>query len=182
MALAAASAATSAVGSMQQGRQQKKAAQAQAQVAANNAAIAEQNAKDAIVAGQQQEQQNRMEHNQRIGAMRAGAGASGIDVGAGSALDAVGDAAMMKEYDTLSIRDQAARQANNSYQQAADFTTQGNMATVAGKNAQSNGMWGAAGSLMSGAGQVAGSWYKMKQNATPATPALPVSTIPWSDR
>jgi hypothetical protein len=154
----------SAVGSYQQGQQQKKVAQAQAQVAANNAAIAEQNAKDAIVAGQAQEQQNRMEHNQRSGAIRAEAGASGIDVGAGSALDALGDAALMKEYDTLSIRDQAARQANNSYQQAADFTTQGNMATAAGKNAASNGMWGAAGSLMSGAGQVAGSWYKYKKD------------------
>jgi hypothetical protein len=154
------------MGSVQQGQQQKKVAQAQAQAAANNAVIAEQNAKDAIVAGQRQEQQNRMEHNQRIGAMRAGAGASGIDVGAGSALDAFGDAALMKEYDTLSIRDQAAQQANAYYQQAADFTTQGNMATAAGKNAAQAGAWGAAESLLSGAGKVAGSWYKYKKRAT----------------
>ncbi len=181
MAMAAASAAAQAASAAKQGRQQKRAAEAQAQVAANNSAIAEQNAKDAIVAGQNQEQQSRMEHNQRTSAMRAQAGASGIDVGGGSALDAIGDATMMKEFDSLMIRDNAARTANNYYQQAADFTTQGNMASVAGKNAASNGTWGAAGSLMSGAGQVAGSWYNYKAS-TPAAPAAPkVSTRPWGD-
>jgi hypothetical protein len=163
MAMAAASATMSAVGSYKQGQQQKKMAQAQAQIAANNSAIAEQNAKDAIIAGQSQEQQSRMEHNQRAGAMRAQAGASGIDVGVGSALDAVGDATMMKEFDSLSIRDNAARTANNYYQQAADFTTQGNMAGVAGSNAAANGKWGAAGALLSGSSNVADNWYKYKK-------------------
>jgi hypothetical protein len=148
-AVAVAGTGMSVMNSVQQGQQQRKSALAQAQVAANNAAIAEQNAKDAIVDGQRQEQRKRMEHNQRIGALRAQAGASGGDVGSGSALDTFADATMMKEYDSSLLRDQSERAYNTYMQQAAGYASQGSMALEGGNNAARNGLWAGGSSLLS---------------------------------
>lgn len=147
-------------GAYQDGRQQQAMANYQAQVARNNQQIAEQNAKDAIEAGQANEQRQRLKTAQTIGAMRASAGGSGFDIASDSFLDDFGAAAMTGEIDALNIRNDAQRQANNYWRQAADYGSQAGMHKASGKNAMSNAFMNMGGTLLSGAGGlVDSSWY-----------------------
>lgn len=166
-------------GSYQQGQQQAAQARYQAQIAANNAQIANQNAKDTEAAGAAEEQRKRIENSQRTSALRAAAGASGVDVGTGSALDSFADATMIGEYDALSVRNNYQRQANAYYQQAANFTNDSALYRQAASNATGNALTGMAGSLLSGAGQVASSWYSFKDSLTsqPSRQALGAGTV-----
>ncbi|MFC7452043.1 hypothetical protein ACFQPI_03030 [Insolitispirillum peregrinum] len=157
----AAGTVVSAAGSIKQGNEQAKQARYQAAVAENNAAIADQNARDAVTAGKAEEQRQRVANSQKLGEMRAQMGASGVDVGMGSALDASADQVMIGEVDGLNTRDGWLRNQNNYLQQANDFRNESAMYGAAAKNAKSNGTWGAAASLLSGMGQVGSSWYDM---------------------
>lgn len=152
--------ATSVAGGIVSAQAQRKAGKAQAAIAEQNAERAERNAKEVVAEGNEKERQSRMQHNQLIGQMRAQQGASGIDVGTGSALDATADADMLKEYDTLTIRNDTTRQANNYYQQAADYRTQGSLAASTANNAATGALFGSAASALNGISSVSGSWYK----------------------
>jgi hypothetical protein len=163
IALMAAATVINVANSLSQGQQAKKQADFQAQQAANHAAIAEQNARDARAAGQAAEQRQRLETAQHLSAQRAAAGAGGVDVGGGSALDSFADTAMLGEYDALAIRNNAIRQGNGFVQQATDFTNQSSQYKIAGQNALTNGAMSSAGSLLGNGGRVAKSWYDYAQ-------------------
>lgn len=159
MAAMAAGTAVSAYSAYSSGQQAKGQATYQSAMARNNADIATQNAKDTEAAGRAEEQRQRIENAQKLGAIRAVAGASGVDVGYGTALDTVADQTMIGEYDALTTRNNYQRQANGYYQQAANFLNDSSSYQTAASNATLNGALSAGGTLLSGAGKVAGSWY-----------------------
>ena len=160
VAVAAVGAATSAYSSYSAGQDAKAQGNYQSAVAKNNAAIATQNAKDAEAAGRAEEQRQRIENAQKLGAIRAVAGASGVDVGYGTALDTIADQNMISEYDALTTRNNYQRQANTYYQQAANYLNDSSAYGTAASNASTNGALSTGGSLLSGAGKVANSWYQ----------------------
>lgn len=145
-------------GQYQQSKQQAAQANMQAQIAANNATIAEQNAREAVAAGKAEEQRQRIANNQRLGKMRAQFGASGVDLGTGSALDATADQAMMGEADALTSRNQWQQQENSLLQQANRLRNTSSAYDFSARAAKRNGAWKTGTSLLDGAGWVAGKW------------------------
>lgn len=146
-------------GAVQQGRSEKASREYQAQTARNNAVLAEQNARDATAAGQAEEQRRRMAASRQVGALRAGAGASGFDVGMGSVVDEFAAAEMIGESEALSIRNDFTRKAHAYRSQSADFAADAGAYQTAGRNAAASGWMKAGGALLSGAARVDPSWY-----------------------
>lgn len=99
---------------------EQRAAESQAGLLDYNANVAELQATDAIERGREQESRFRAGVKQLIGAQRAEIGASGTDVGFGSAIDVQEDQAFLGELDALTIRTNAAREAWGYKVQAAD--------------------------------------------------------------
>lgn len=128
--------------------QQAKSAQA---VAANNAKLAEWQAQDAITRGQRSEQAQRMKVAQLKGSQRASMAARGLDLGEGSALSILQDTDYMGEVDATTIRDNATREAWAYRNQAAQYKSQADSMSPFGS---------AFGTLLTGAGSVADSWYR----------------------
>lgn len=127
-----------ALGALSSGESQSEALGYSADVASNNATLA-------LQAGDMNARRQQMLSSQKIGAERAGYGASGIDSGSGSALDVLGSSAMNGELDKLNILHGAQVQAINFENQAAIDRSQADSA----KNA---GLFGAAGALAGGVG------------------------------
>lgn len=133
----------------------------QSSVARENARISEEKARLALEAGQASEQNTRLRTSGLIGTQRAAMAANGIDLGEGTANDILTTSAYMGERDALTVKDNAARQAwgyrveginasNNAV--ALDRTRDGIDPAMT-----------AAGSLLTTAGSVAGTWYGMKK-------------------
>lgn len=135
-----------AASSIMQGDEAKRAAEA-------NARMARLAAEDARRRGATQAGQARMQGSQVVAQQRAVFGVSGVDSGTGTAarLAAVTQAAA--EVDAQTLRNNATRQAYGLEQQSSEMQRQGSAAQTAG-------YWGAAGSLLGGAGQIAGIGYK----------------------
>lgn len=135
-----------AVGQIQQGEEAKRAAEA-------NARMAKMAAADARYRGGVQAGQARMQGSQVVAQQQALLGASGVDTGTGTAAQMAAVTRASAEVDALTLRNNAARQAYGLEAQADEMKRQGNAA-------QSAARWGAAGSLLGGAGQVAGIGYQ----------------------
>lgn len=159
--LQAAGGVASAMGAYSNARTQKAQLEAQAQAATSNAAVAATQARMALEMGEQQEAGQRMKTAALFSDQRAAMGANGVDMGSGSPSEILASTKFMGERDALTIRDNAIRQAwgykvgaNNALTQAASARA------MAGSI---NPMVAAGSSLLTGAGNVAGSWYKMKR-------------------
>ena len=117
---------------------QSRAASGQAdyasQIAANNAAIAEQNAQISLEKGKADEADKRRETRQRIGLQRAQLAGMGFDVSEGSSIDILGDTAALGELDVLRIDADAENRANNFRKQAANFEAEATLGRFAAKN------------------------------------------------
>lgn len=131
------------------------AAEDEAQLADYNAAVADVQAKDAIERGYEEENRFRVQVKQAIGNMRTGFGASGVDVGYGSAAETQVDAAQLGELDALTLRTNAAREAwgfkvaAEDYRRRATITRRGgSFAVRAGAEQQTAARFGAATSLL----------------------------------
>lgn len=111
------------------------------------ATVDDQNAQLSLLDGEQQALQTRRDERQQAGDMIAQQGGSGIEIGSGTAGDLIAESAYQRELEILNIRTKATRQANNLYQDAADKR-------AAGKAAIINGVFGAAASAISGAGDI----------------------------
>jgi len=155
------------VGSFQQSKATKAATAYQAGVSANNAQLAEWQAQDALQRGQTAEQQSRMRTAQLKGSQRARLAASGVALTEGSALNILDDTDYMGEQDALTVRNNAAKEAWAYRNQAAGLSTDALM-LQSRADAESPGA-SAFGSFLTGAGQVASSWYQYKNART--TPA-----------
>lgn len=111
--------------------QTHRAGKKQEQQANFNAAIAEEQAEDAVARGKQEEDRYRAGVRANVGTARTAFAAQGVDVGSGSAADVQGDIAYLGELDALQLRNNAAREAWGYRVEARNYVDQG-------KNARSN--------------------------------------------
>lgn len=152
----------SAVGSYNQARGQQNALDYESAVASNNAKIADYQAQLAIQNGQTQEENQRLKTAAMFGTQRAGLAANGVDLGSGSANEVLATTSMMGERDALTIRDNAARQAWAYRNQAAGYLAESQADSGAAKAISP--AFSAAGSLLTGAANVASGWYRYNRS------------------
>lgn len=158
-------AGVSAMGAQQQAEASAASNRYQAQVAANNALIAEQNARYAREAGQSQAYQNQYKIRQAVGAQKAQQGASGIDVNSGSPLDVRVSTAELGELDTLTILNNAEREAYGYESQSVNFKAESGLRLMEADNDRAAGRLGVAKSLIGGAQSVSDKWLSYKKVA-----------------
>lgn len=161
-AASVASAAMGAFGAIQQGQAAKNAAEYQAAVDRNNQQVAEWQAKDAVDRGAEAERQHRIKVAGVLGSQKAAMAANGLDLSSGSPLDILGDTAMYGELDALTIRSNAEREAYGYRVRSQDFASSAQLAQMRGSSAATAGMIGAGATLLTGAGQAASTWAKLK--------------------
>jgi len=159
------STALGVVGSIQQGKAANAAAKYNAQVARNNAQVQEWQAKDAEARGRTKELQHRQQVSQLIGRQRAVMAGNGVDVNLGSAVDLQADTASQGEFDALTIRSNAEREAYAARVGASNYTAEAGLQIGQGKAAKQAGFMGAGTTLLSGAGSVADKWLTYRKAA-----------------
>ena len=142
--------AVGAVSTIQQSRAQASAYESQANAANQNAKISEKQAEIASQNGAQEEKQMRQRGAAMIASQKAGFAASGIDSGAGSALDVTNDTSTQNELDALAIRRSSANQVWNYQTEATNYKNQANAARYAAKNAKTAGTLNAFGTILNG--------------------------------
>lgn len=170
-----AGAGITAFGSYESGQANSKAEAYQAQVAANNAAIAQQNARLDIQAGETAATNKGLQTRSKVGSEKASQGASGIDVNTGSAADVRTGTEELGQLDALTIRSNAAKQAYGQMVTATSDTAQNELLTSESSQSAEAGEIGAAGSLLSGVSSV-GRNYAGFQNTQPG--GAPTETGP----
>ena len=142
-------------GAIQQGQAAKSSANYNAAVAANNAKIADQNAKWAAAEGNANVEAKQLETRQKVAAMKTAQAANGVDINSGSALDVRTSAAELGELDALNIRANSARKVYGYETQSSNATAQSQLDKSEGKNAATAGYVGGATTLL---GTVGDNW------------------------
>lgn len=160
MGLSGAGMAAGAFGAYKSAAGQKAALGYQASVADSNAQIADEQARFALMNGQQEEQALRMRTAATMADQKATAAANGVDVGSGSPTELMASTGYLGERDALTLRDNAARAAWAYGQRATGFRNEASMdrATAGAMNPWESG----AGSLLTSAGSVANQWYRYR--------------------
>lgn len=148
MIATAASAGVGAVSSIQQGQVAK-------QVARNNATMAEYAAQDAQKRGEEEATTIQRKGAALKSAQRVSLAAKGLDLGYGTAADLQDQTDFFTQSDVATTRTNAKREAWST-------RAQGQQRLAQGKADALNSMYGAAGSLLGGAGQVASKWYEYR--------------------
>lgn len=120
---AVAMAAVQAVGGIVQGIEANNAARA-------GARVDEENARLALLEGEQQALATRRDERRQAGDMLAALGGTGIQVGSGSAADVLAESAFQRETEIFNLRTRAAREAQGLNQAAADKRRAGRAAIV----------------------------------------------------
>lgn len=138
--IAAIGAAVSAYGQAASARTQKKQIQ-------YNQTITERARADALARGEVEAQRHRQKVSILVGRQRALVGASGADLGSGSALDIVEDSYAMGELDVLTIRNNAAREAYG-------YEVRGQSLMFDEQQARLAQNWGTGANLLGGAASV----------------------------
>lgn len=164
LAATAISTGMAVAGSVQEGQAASAQAKYQAQVARNNQILAEQKAKDAEARGKIAEQRQRMLTAQEIGKARASAAARGVIVDSGSSLVHQEDLAQAGEFDALTIRYNARREAAAHRSLSRDFGAEGELFDMSGQSLERQGQMQGFSSLIDGAGSVANKWYVFRQH------------------
>ena len=148
-----------------------------AQVARNNQVTANDNANLATFKGEQQVGIAQQRTAQTIGAQRAGAGASGVDVNSGSPVRGQEDTARIGAMDVQTIRANAARS-------AWGFRTQGENFANEAKLDEARGDMGALSSLIGGGANFAEKWDNYRkhgwQQQKDYNASGAVNTGPWA--
>lgn len=143
MGIMAASAVVSAVGARNQAMATRNAAQM-------NQSIAEVQAQDATLRGEQEAQAINRNARQTVGAQRAAYAARGVDLGAGTPADVIDQTDFFGQADAATARSNAAKEAWGYRARGAGFAAEA-------ANANPNRAAGL--SLLGSAGSVASSWY-----------------------
>lgn len=133
--------------------QQKQAADAQADVAKVNAQNEETQANAVAQQAQLEAEQQRRQNRQRLGAQRAAAAKSGIDLSSGSITDVFEDTAVQGELDALSTI--YAGQTQSAY-----LRGRASVSRFEAKNYRRSGNLQAAATLIGGAGSAYGSYSR----------------------
>lgn len=153
-------AGTSAFGALMGGKSQSQAYQYQAGVANLNQQIALQNRDYTLAVGDTEASRYGMQARQRMGAIRAGEGASGIDIGSGSKAAVQDSQQLVAGLDLTTIRNNTARKAYGFDVQASEDAAQSGLYSKAASDAETSGIIKAAGSLVSGTASVADKWLQ----------------------
>jgi len=128
----------------------------QRQMAQMNSALANEQASDASKRGEGAVRDLQKETRAKVGAQRAAAAASGVDVGSGSAAQMQQDTELVAAQDALTIRNNAVREAWGYRTQATNIKSQGEFASLTARTQASqtliNGGMRAAGNALSAYG------------------------------
>lgn len=162
-AMSAVSGGIAAYSAHETGVAQAQANAYSAAVARNNQEIANQYATAELQKGAVMEQTKRQETAQREGAIRAAAGASGLDVNTGSPLRLQTDTAMLGEEDALTIRNNAERAAYGYRTEGLNYAARAQMNDMAGENALRSGSLGMWSSIIGAASSTSSRWAGFKQ-------------------
>lgn len=154
-------AAVAAYATYSQGQQQSKIASANANIASQNAAINNQNAivaeNQGAAAGAAQE----LKARQANSTLRASAGSNGLDVNSGTVGALQDQNTSMGEFNALTSRNNAAREAWGYQVQATNSTNQANIDQFSSKSDAMNGYLGAGAQLITGAGSAGSNYIKL---------------------
>lgn len=120
-----------------------------------NAAIADQQAVDAMRRGAIEEEEQRARVRAVLGAQRATMGANNVVSSSGSPLGLLADTAQFGELDALTIRNNAAREAYGYRVESMNARNRGQLA-------RRQGSLGAASSILAGGAQAYGIWRSNK--------------------
>ncbi len=165
LAATAASAGMSAIGASKQAEAQASAARYQAQVADNARKVAEWQAEDALKRGRTEEDRRRTKTALQISAQRAALASSGTLVeGEGSNIDITGDTAAAGEFDALTIRSNAERDAWSKRVQASNLHGEAALQRSKAAFADEMGMFGVGANLIAGASSVADKWSSYRKS------------------
>lgn len=156
--LAAAGAGVQAISAISSANAQGEAAAYQAQVARNNAVIANQNAEYALQAGSEKATQTSQRGAALVGRVKSAIAANNIDVNTGSAADVEASTAEAGKLDTETVANNAALQAYGYRVAATGDTAQAQLYEAEAAQAPIEGVFGAAGSLLSNAGSIGLKW------------------------
>lgn len=152
---------SSANAAKKQAEANQQAAQYQASVARNNAQIAEWQAQDAVDAGEKAAQ----DHQRKVAALKgtqtATMAARGLDLGEGTPAGILTDTELFGEIDRQTLRHNAAKTAWGYRAQGTNYSADAGLLDMKAANQDVDGAF--MGTLLSGAGSVADSWYKFKK-------------------
>lgn len=154
-------AASQAIGTFYAAKSQQDNLKFQAEMAKINARMAETQAQHIMDEAQAAIGQVGLKAGKIKGAQRAALAASGVQLGIGSAKEVVASTDIMKEVDALTINANAVRAAGAARMQGANYAAQGAMAQASASTISPYLMAGT--SLLTGAGQVASSYYSNKR-------------------
>lgn len=161
LAVMAVSAGVQAYGAHQQAKASNAINANNQQIAENNAKLADQQALDIQRRGETDAQAVRRQGSQTAGAQRVALAAAGLDLGAGTAFDLVGQTDFFTQQDVATTRNNAARDAwaarvgaSNIRQQGQNYSGRTNATAAAGI------------SLLGNAGSVADKWYTYNRPAS----------------
>lgn len=150
----------SAFGALSGGQAQSQQYAYQAGMSQLKQKIDLQNRDYAYATGETQAQTYGMQARERLGAIKAGIGASGIDIGSGSKAAVQEGQQTVTGIDLTQIRNNAARKAYGFDVEASSDAAQANLYSAASKNALTAGGIKALGSLVSGTASVADKWLQ----------------------
>lgn len=149
-----------------QSRAQKAEGAYQSQMYEANSRIANIQAEDAIMRGDQEASKHKTQVKKLIGSQRASLAAQGVDINSGSALDVQADTAALGAEDEQTIKNNAWREAWGYKVQASDYLNSATFARLSSKNAAKNTILTAGMNIASDAGK---GYYYSKSGTTTKT-------------
>lgn len=152
--------ASQAIGTYYSAKSQQDNLKFQAEMAKINARMAETQAQHIMDEAHAAIGQVGLKAGKIKGAQRAAMAANGVRLGVGSAKEVVATTDLMKEIDSLTINANAVRAAGSARMQGANYAGQAAMAQGSAGTISPFGM--GATSLLTSAGQVAGTYYQNK--------------------
>lgn len=157
--------ASNTIGSYYSAKNQKASFEYQAHMADLNAKLSEMSAQQELLKGERQIGALTLKAGQLKSSQRAAMAANGIDLGVGSAAEIQASTDLMKEIDANTIHANSVRDAWGFRMQGVNFQNDAIMKRGAA-SAINPGM-AAFGTLLTGAGSVAQSWYMMNKGTRP---------------
>lgn len=163
LGLSVVGAGISAFGANKTAQANSDAAIYQSQVAANNKKIADQNAAYAITSGRSQAFANDLKTDQTLGTQKAVQAANGLDVNSGTNVNVRQSTEEMGRLDTLTIMNNAMKQAGGFLAQGANFQAESDLDKMKAKTSETTGDIGVATSLLGGASSFGDKWLNYSQ-------------------
>ena len=160
-----------ALGAYMGARSQKQSLQFQADIAEINAKAYERSAQGELLAGQREEQKSRLATANLKGTQTARLAASGVDIGEGSAARTLASTDIFGDIDANTIAANAVRSAWGYRMQGTNARNDALMKRASA--GAINPLLAAGTTALTGAAQVAGSWYSLNKAGAFDTPKIP---------